>query len=369
MRPPRHPGSYLVVELTNRCSLACVHCAVSQAPERQSTHHGATGWMDPALFEGLVDDLVRAGAGFDDLVLFWLGEPLLHPHFARLYRAALRAAVRHGTFGALQVHTNATHLDDRVVAAALNDAPVPQTWAITLDAATAATYAAVKGRDRFARVEARARRLVEAKGRTGARWPRLVFQFIVGSNNAHEARAFRDTWTRRLRAAGLPVTVAAGALPPGEANAVFFRQLDAPTPAAQERENAVFQRVVDELGLRPPRPAPARVAPGPEAPCSAFWLSPVVGWDGRVTTCTRDADFANAVGSIRDTPFPELWWGPAMARRRDRVARADYRDLPLCQGCFIPRSLNHAPIDPAEIRREAAWRAEREAAIRGRAHA
>ena len=57
------PGSYLVVELTNRCSLACVHCSVSEG--KAHPHHRTSGYLDPLLFEALVDDLVAVGAGFD----------------------------------------------------------------------------------------------------------------------------------------------------------------------------------------------------------------------------------------------------------------------------------------------------------------
>ena len=83
LAPPRLSGSYLVLELTNLCSLACVHCAVS---EKGHPHHEATGMMEPALFESVIDDLVEVGGSFDSLVMFWLGEPLLHPFFDRLRR-------------------------------------------------------------------------------------------------------------------------------------------------------------------------------------------------------------------------------------------------------------------------------------------
>ena len=43
---------------------------------------------------GLFEDLAQSGGGFDTLILFWLGEPLIHPHFGRIWRAAMRAAVQ-----------------------------------------------------------------------------------------------------------------------------------------------------------------------------------------------------------------------------------------------------------------------------------
>jgi hypothetical protein len=140
-------------------------------------------------------------------------------------------------------------------------------------------------------------------------------------------------------------------VPAGEDAVVFFRQLDCPTPAEQERQNAVFRAAMAEAGLPLPRPArsPAVLPAANGAVCACFWKSPVIGWDGRVTTCTRDNRFENAVGSVLDTPFSELWWGATMAARRARVAGADYAGLAPCASCFIPRSANSTDITPAEI--------------------
>ncbi len=346
--PPRLPGSYLVVELTNRCSLACVHCSVSEAAH---PHHAATGYLDPAIFDALVDDLDALGAGFDTLILFWLGEPLLHPHFTRIWRRALRSAARHGTFGKVEVHSNATHLTAARARALLNVGAVPQVLHLSLDAATRATYTRVKGIDRYDKVDAQVHALLREKARLGATRPRVVLQFIVGSNNVDDAGPFLDQWTARCTALGLPVRGAAGHVPPGDEVVVFFRQLDCPTPEEQMRENAVFRAKMDELGLALPAAAAAghTVVAENLAPCSGFWKSPVVSWQGELTTCTRDNLLQNKVGDLREAPFRALWWGGALADRRARVAAGDYGGEALCQTCFIPRSLNHAPITADEL--------------------
>jgi len=354
--PPRMPGSYLVLELTNRCSLACVHCSVS---EEGHPHHARTGYLDPRLADSLFDDLAAVGARFDTLILFWLGEPLLHPHFTRIWRAGLRGAARNGIFGKVEVHSNATHLSADRVAAFLNDGAVPSVLHLSLDAASEATYRAVKGMDRFARVQANVEALVAAKGRTGARWPRVVFQFIVGSNNVADAAPFRAHWEAVCRRAGVPVRAAAGHVPPGDDAVVFFRQLDCPTVDEQLRENALFRAEMARQGLALP-PAAARgeaVAAHNLQPCSGFWKSPVVGWQGDVTVCTRDNHLDNRIGNLHDHAFRRLWWGGLQGARRAAVAAGDYGALPLCQTCFIPRSLNHAELSAADIAAEATFAA------------
>lgn len=354
--PPRLPGSYLVLELTNRCSLACVHCSVS---EDNHPHHQQTGYLDPLLVDALLDDLARVGARFDALILFWLGEPLIHPHFSRIWRAALRAAARHKTFSKVEVHTNATHLDARRTDAALNEADVQQVWHFSLDAIDRDTYLQVKGRDRFDKVQANIAAFLHKKAQRRARWPRPVLQYIVGSNNVHTVPAFRRHWEGVLREAGLPFRVAAGHVPHGEDAVIFFRQLDCPTPEIQARENRVFREAMAAQGLSlPPQAAKGEVVEADnKVACSGFWKSPVISWQGEVTACTRDNYLENTLGSIAEQPFSALWWGSEMRGRRARVSCGDYDGLSLCATCFIPRSLNHAELSADDIARTAAWEA------------
>jgi MoaA/NifB/PqqE/SkfB family radical SAM enzyme len=328
-----------------------VHCTVAEGASHP--HHQQVGFMAEALLASVLDDLAKFGARFDTLIPFWLGEPLLHPGFATMYPAMLRAAAEHGTFGRLELHTNATHLGRDRVRVALNGSPVPQTWHFSLDAATASTYRRVKGRDQFDTVEANLLAFLDAQARTGARWPRPVFQFIVGENNEAEVGAFAARWENACRARKLPVRRAAQDVPAGTDAVVFFRQLDAPDPAAQVRANLAFRRAMAGIGLGLPRPeaTPERVSTDPGV-CGCFWKSPVVGWDGRVTTCVRDNRFANVLGNVNDTPLSTLWWGERMRRGRSAALEGRYAGFAACADCFIPRSANYTDITPAEAR---AW--------------
>ncbi len=352
------PGSYLVLETTNRCSLACVHCSVS---EKGHPHHARTGFLDPELVERLFDELADIGATFDTLILFWLGEPLIHPAWERIWQGALRANAKRRVFGKIELHTNGTHLDAAAVRVALNEGSVPQVWHFSLDAARRATYRQVKGRDSFRRVEENIARFIEEKGRLGARWPRPVFQFIVGSNNVDEVPSFRRRWEACCERAGVSVRSAAQDVPEGEDAIVFFRQLDCPTADEQARENAIFQAAMEREGLALPRVEKAVEAVEAKnlAPCSGFWKSPVVGWNGDLTVCTRDNLQHNRVGNLYEHGFLELWWGRTQQERRRRVAQGDYGMTPMCDTCFIPRSGNYTDIGSGEIARHAAWEAAR----------
>ena len=351
----RHlPGSYLVLETTNRCSVACVHCSVGEADH---PHHDRTGFVAVPLVRKLFADLAASRSRFDVFIPFWLGEPLLHPDFSTIYQEALRLAADHGVFERVEVHTNATHLSASRVQLALNQSPIPQTWHLTVDATTPETWRRIKGRANFDEVVANVDHLVREKARLGAIWPRLVFQFIVSDRNAGEAAAFRTRWEGACRAVDLPVSTAAQEVPSGTGAVVFFRQLDAPTPAEQEHQNRIFRDTMQALGVPLPRPdrTPASLHREGQvrSVCGCFWKSPVVGWDGSLTTCTRDNRLQNQLGSIADTSFAELWYGQPASRWRAQVASGDYAGIDACQGCFIPRSSNYSGVTPDEIDRYA----------------
>jgi hypothetical protein len=81
----------------------------------------------------------------------------------------------------------------------------------------------------------------------------------------------------------------------------------------------------------------------------------VIGWDGMLTTCTRDSLGENTLGNVLETPFSALWFGEGrIAGWRRQVGRGDYGALPLCQSCFIPKSVNYSGITAAEIAEVAA---------------
>ena len=103
--------------------------------------------MAPSVFESVVDDLVDVGARFDALILFGWANRCFILFFGRLRRHALRAAVHHGTFGQIELHTNATYLDAKRVRSLLNGADVPQVVHFSIDAMDRDTYRTIKGMD------------------------------------------------------------------------------------------------------------------------------------------------------------------------------------------------------------------------------
>jgi len=357
IRPFSLPGSYLVLELANGCNLKCVHCAQS---DLDHDHYQQTGFFPREGVRRLLADLVAYGIRFDNLVLFWLGEPLIHPEFSEIYLELLAHCGPGRTFGQLELHTNGTMLTAGMAAAVLNRLEAPQRWHLTIDASSRETYCAIKGVDLYERVEENVARLITFKGRGGFPWPQLVLQYIVSATNEAEVQPFIDRWSPAFERARLPWELTAFHVPQTfDRSHLFLKSLDCPTPAQQAQANRRYARAVAAQGLQPTHTPEARerleagersLGARLETPCSGFWKSPVIGWNGILTTCTRDSQGQNQLGNVLETPFSTLWFGDGpLSSWRKAVARGDYAGRPLCQSCFIPRSINYTGITQDEI--------------------
>ncbi|WP_329520423.1 radical SAM protein [Spirillospora sp. NBC_01491] len=75
------PVAFLELEITRRCTAACLHCYSNSGPA------GGTGTMTPADWTRVIEQAAAHPA--IDTVQFIGGEPTLHPAFAELARFAL----------------------------------------------------------------------------------------------------------------------------------------------------------------------------------------------------------------------------------------------------------------------------------------
>jgi radical SAM protein with 4Fe4S-binding SPASM domain len=344
-------GSYLVLETTNQCNLACVHCAVS---EQGHEHHQTTGFLPLHIANDLFKNLSLSKISFDTLILFWLGEPTLHPCFSDIYQIALRHSVRNGIFNHIEVHSNCILLTESHQRTLLNSASIPQKLHVSLDAQNEETYKSVKGRSGLQQAQENTKKLLLRKKKQNCLWPRVVLQFIVGDNNYREAESFFTYWRDFLSEHSIPFSTTAGHISEGTEVVLFFRQLDAPNPQKQNRENYIFYETIKKLGI----PLLTTVAKEDNSidehvknnyPCSGFWKSPTIDWKGNLTFCTRDNHLLNTIGNITQIPFDALWTSQKVQKIRQRIQQGDYRKHRLCQSCFIPQSLNHSEISEQEI--------------------
>lgn len=89
------PVTFLELEITGRCQLACVHCYAASGP------NGGSGTMALRDWEQVLSDAQRTGV---TTVQFIGGEPTLHPGLPRLMRYAIDIGLK------VDVYTNLVHV-------------------------------------------------------------------------------------------------------------------------------------------------------------------------------------------------------------------------------------------------------------------
>ncbi|HEX8910774.1 MAG TPA: SPASM domain-containing protein [Humisphaera sp.] len=191
----------VVLELTTRRATAPIYSplaagsAAAGSPAAGSPAAGAIDRpdLDAAVAARLFDEL----SALDDarLTLAGVGDPLLHPAvFDLIARAADRGV-------AVNVETDL--LADAASIARLAESPA-DVVSVHLPALTAATYAAVMGRDAYGAALGNVQALVTRRAALGKGTPLVVPLFAKCRQNLHEMEAWYDQW---LRAVGTAVVL------------------------------------------------------------------------------------------------------------------------------------------------------------------
>lgn len=168
--------SQIVVDTTEVCNLACIHCShrrLEESPQYRGWH------LDPGLNDKLVAEVAEFGQGCVQYLRYTgCGEPLLHPLLFEMLRPAVQ-----GAGCQVSLITNGTLLDDRAV---------DRLWAtgvnavdISLDAFTPETYAKIRVKGNLAVTRANVVRLIARAKEPGSR-TKVVVTFIEQSQNRGE---------------------------------------------------------------------------------------------------------------------------------------------------------------------------------------
>jgi radical SAM protein with 4Fe4S-binding SPASM domain len=317
----------LQVEPTDLCNLACRMC-LPQLDRPGAVHGIPGGFMDPALFRRIFDDLAATDCHFDHVILQWMGDPALHPQLPELVGVAASRLLGRAQY--LRVDTNGVLLDpdriDALVDAWLPSRALPLLLVFSLDAVHPETYARVKGADQLARVRRNIRHLVDRRSRIPGDDVRLnlQLQFVLQEDNAHEVGEFVAYWERFLACRQ------GGSRGQRGYDEIMIKRLSVaaggPGQAAADR---LYDHATRAQGLRPRRGSPCAIElwehrpwehddeqqQTVRGPCPGAWMTPVIRHDGQLTLCCVDVGGRIALGNLAEHGFRELWQG----ERADRI--------------------------------------------------
>jgi MoaA/NifB/PqqE/SkfB family radical SAM enzyme len=328
------PPHVLYVETTNRCNSLCPICPRTfDLRERDAD-------LSYAQFVTILDQMPSATR----LVLHGIGEPLMNRDLPLMVAEARRRGL-HVLFNSNLVLLREV-LAEALIAADLNELRV------SMDAATPATYARIRGIDKLPQVTRMIRLMLATRSRLGASRPHVSMWFVAMQENIDELPAFIDL------AAELGVTEVhvqrmtflldghpAGYLAVREQSlyrAQSARQ-EAAIAAAQTRAAATG---VTLSGAGETDPATSiggdGLGPRPWSRCYRPWTTTYVTALGTVYPCCI-APFATTdhrsieLGNVFATPHAELWNSDRYRRFRELLLSDEPH--PACRGCGSAWSL------------------------------
>jgi MoaA/NifB/PqqE/SkfB family radical SAM enzyme len=339
---PRNPVAEglpreLYIEVTNRCNSRCQTCIRTFELLEPLRH------LTLAEFQAILDQF----PGLERVVLHGIGEPLLNPELATMIRYVKD---QHPSTVVL-FNSNAVLLDEDWQRA-LMDAGLDE-FRVSLDAATAATYARSRGIDAFDIAIENVRRFASLPH--NAERPRLSFWLTAMCENLSELPALVDlaaeigvpeVYVQRL------VLIQRGL---ARAEQSLYRQLQAQEEAALAE---AAERAIDYgLAFR----ASGRVSPQeslggrndgdrsfdsaqdrPWSACFRLWETTYITANGNVLPCCispfSTIDYANLIlGNVFQTPFAQIWNDAKYVKRR--VALHTAQPLHPCELCGVNWSL------------------------------
>jgi MoaA/NifB/PqqE/SkfB family radical SAM enzyme len=363
---PRNPVAEglpreLYVEVTNRCNSRCQTCIRTfelLEPLRDLTL---------AEFQAIVDQF----PGLERVVLHGIGEPLLNPELV----AMIRYVKDQHPSAVVLFNSNAVLLDGDWQRA-LIDAGLDE-FRVSLDAATAATYARIRGIDAFDIAIKNVRRFASLLRKAGR--PRLSFWLTAMCENLSELPALVDlaaeigvpeVYVQRL------VLIQRGL---AQAEQSLYRQLRTQEEAAlaEAAERAINYGLAfrasgrvspqESLRGRNDRDRPFDPSTGlrassaqdrsfddaqdrpfdfaqdrPWSACFRLWETTYITANGNVLPCCispfSTTDYASLVlGNVFQTPFAQVWNGAKYVKRRAALHTA--QPLHPCELCGVNWSL------------------------------
>ncbi|MGA2032291.1 MAG: radical SAM protein [Thermoguttaceae bacterium] len=279
-----------IVHPTNRCQHRCSGCEYAAT---RATSGTAPASIDGDRLLSLIGEIRALGAA---AILFsGGGEPTLHHRFAEAVSSACEADLSVGIF------SNGVNIR----------APLANTIArhasfvrISIDAATAGTYQAIRGADDFARCMEGFQALSEAKACAGSTI-QLGLKYLVRAENVGEILAFCDL-AEELGAESVQFKPLRG---DGELPPEGMREAQRLIDRAKDQERRV--RIVGGMPKDPKIEAPT------------CWINPlrvVVSAEGDVYLCNYFMHRRNThvFGNIVEEPLQKIWFG---TRHREAMGR------------------------------------------------
>ena len=282
------------IEPTTSCNLRCPEC-----PSGLRSFTRPTGMMSTELFEDVIDQ-VKGHLIY--MLLYFQGEPYLHPHFFDL----VRYASDQGIFTATS--TNAHYLSDdnarKTVESGLDR------LIVSIDGTTQETYEQYRVGGSLSKVIEGTENLVHWKKQLASRSPQIIFQYLVVKPNEHQI----SDANRLASRLGVEIKFKTAQIYDFENGSPLIP--DNPVYSRYRLTEDGTYRIKNQLLNQ----------------CWKMWHSCVITWDGQVVPCCFDKDASHTMGDLRHTDFKSIWYGKSYDRFRTALLKSR-SSIDICKNC------------------------------------
>lgn len=285
----------LSFEPTTHCNLRCPEC-----PSGLRSFTRPTGMLQQEVYQQVIDELQDT---LLYLLLYFQGEPYLHPQFLDMVQYAHQKGIYTAT------STNAHYLSD--VRARQTVESGLSRLIISLDGTTQEVYEQYRVGGKLEKVLEGTRRLLHWRKQLKSRTPYVVFQFLVVRPNEHQLEDARQL-ARQLGVDAVWFKTAQ----------IYDYQEGSPLIPTLDRYSRYRE---DEQGRW-------HIKNKLLDHCWKMWHSCVLTWDGKVVPCCFDKDAHHRLGDTQLQSFQEIWQGEEYGRFRALILKG--RDqIEMCRNC------------------------------------
>ena len=281
--------SQVIVDVTEVCNLACVHCP---HPDFKKSEHYSARYLEPELNAKMVDEVRDQGGGHTQYIRYTSeGEPLIHP---RGYEMIEYAARNSGVFVTLT--TNGTIMNEKRMRKLL--ASGVHMIDISIDALKPETYARIRVNGDLTVTRANVLNLLRWIRQSGSP-TKVVVSFVEQQQNRNEAAKFEKYWNDQ------------------GVDHVVIRRLHSSAGAT-----ANIAELLRKENARSPR-----------YPCLYPWERITLNPRGDLSFCPQDWVHGSRIADFRTTTIAEIWQGEFYRDLREAHLKRHFANHQFCGQC------------------------------------
>jgi radical SAM protein with 4Fe4S-binding SPASM domain len=283
------------IEPTTSCNLRCPEC-----PSGLRKFTRDTGNISLELYQDIIDQFYK---DLVYLILYFQGEPYLHPLFFKMVEYARERKIYTAT------STNAHFLTDQLARRTVESGL--DRLIISLDGLDQQTYEKYRVGGSFDKVMEGTRNLVKWKKELHLKTPYIILQFIVFRTNEHQVEEVKEL-ARELGVDKLELKTAQ------------VYDYEGGNPLIPENERFSRYKRIPGGKFKINNPINNH--------CLRMWCGCVITWDGLVVPCCFDKDAEYRMGDLKKQSFKEIWRGKAYEEFRKRLF-SERKEIDICRNC------------------------------------